>query len=653
MHSQLKNKATHLFKLSLGSVTFKLIFSAFLVSKVCFYLPDARGETVQNFIDPSTLQMDMLLNARIFASEKNTSNVMKLWFAQNALIAQSSQKKFQQDLLSTVWWAVAQGNVCPDDLPTDAEGANLWLVALHNHLVANMSNRARNRRSLAPNFESFTRSKQTRTALIDSKFGIKEIESLQFVSTQCQSRSTLLGLLNAFESDRAFFDLGNKATVARALQMLLERFGVQRNSQQIPNGSSLTQSRIFDLNLFLTAEVFKKTKSKNPNETELTNNFLAAVALWQGQDWQELSSERRMFLFQKVENKFTDQDHKIEVLLSLLDQSIASKNGNEINAWLASLAKTDLDLTEEVWAHPRGLQLMELPEISGFADVSYVAFERAMSNLWKGTYSEAIKNFALSLQWADRGTQADEVKVAVRRWLSYCLATYQLDANLRQLLLFTLPREDALILQEDLAWKAALRKDLKGYDLVLSNLKLPHLRMKPLEKMRWLAQGNGSHLLNIWKKNLEADPNPTLKEFDIFSQRMEKEDAEVKVSLQPFLHEMKSILLTKMTPNGESQQNGSQQIKKQNASVKASQKLTEGLKELILRIDSMTAQISTTRNLSPKSSVFAGFVRSVPQESLLSPFAFPQTQPPNPFLPIQVTPSDFDEGAVLGWRISE
>jgi hypothetical protein len=630
---------------------------------------------------PVTSHTDFLLrNARVAAEQRRPTDVLRLWFTH---VASPSEKaaKAEGDLRSVLWWAVAHGGLCPGGLTADsahigagkpAGGAGLWPVALHNFTVGSLSERRARGRDVPPPFEAFTRGRQARKVHHDDVLSASEIKSFTSAQGPCSARDYALALPFLRNSGEEYEGEKDRVLLARAMQLFLLK-GLETLDARKVVGIPVIRARIFDLTLYLM-DALGRSSSRREAQLEplenrgadtrstATDSFAREIAAWDLEDWLLLTPERRLFLWNLASPRFAKETPEVSrresLVLPLLDAALSRRNGREVTAWIAHLDTIDSfsspdsrkPLRRLVWSGERGQRLAALEPSNGFRERAIVLLHRGVEHIEAGRTREALRDLAQAIATSEESSTAETLRVQTRRWLTYVLGTYEVKDDVLSVLQETLPREDAAVVQEDLAWRAAFRADARSFESLTSDTRIRTAARRRLERVAPLSKGQGDAFVKKLDTDFNDDPQNTSRDLDAFLTRVEREDPEIRARIGKLLVDVRKVVTVARA-----------RLEKEEGGLRRARTLAD----LLLRLDALT-QADDVRSLAPSASVFAGRIRATPEGDLPWPFLPPDTQPPTVFAPLILTPVDWrvtasdknaeladDRGIVAGWRISE
>jgi hypothetical protein len=608
-------------------------------------------------------------NARMALREGHSLETVKLWLLRNALEDQTGQvSPHDGDFHSVTWAALGELGICQDGHPTDADGAGLWPLGLHNWVVRNMS------RSKPPRpprvFDAFEVGRQQRVVAIGDVLSAPELSALRLARGQCYGPR--LALVMAGESVTA--KLSDRQVAARLLRHLLHQSRETLAQEQV-RGRAVIEARLFDLELQLTAlaereaRMASRTKGRlgrqlglsresvvemratDPTTTLAPNSEAARIlnscADWPADEWMALSPERRLFLHDHARRFGTDPTKLDRIAVGIIDDLIRLNQGEEVEKWIARVGNAeDPASLQAVWQGPRGQRLLALDRESGFREQGVVALHRGISQLESGDLPSALRSMAFALQHAPDSRSSDAVQSLSRRWISYIAARFEITDELLVTLRALVPRRDYAIILEDLMWRAALHADGASFERGLRNRAGRGALDRRLSLLTPLATGDVRHFSRKVKAGLKSSPSETLRFLDQLLQRMELEDAEVRAAHVPTLTQVRALV----APLAEDDGYTGRRARTASALVERCRAIIEGLGGPSLDATSQ----DRAGSLAPTDEVFVGSLRLAPADPLPWPFRASETPAPSVFSPLSLTPQEWrgpDGGWVYGWSI--
>lgn len=624
-----------------------IVACAALAAEDTFAFEKAPTADSEGRVSPSavTLLPTLAANARIALFQGRPDDALRIWLLQNAVSAHARDAGFAEparaDLLSSTWAALGETGLCIESLATDDDGAGIWPIAAHNHLVRNFNGRPE--RAPPDPFLAFDSGQQRREVQARSVLSSAELKSITFQRGSCKAVGRTLAHV-----DQEYGPLAGSAATrekrlhnARALRELLvwSRASVKRDRLA---SFAPVESRIFSLELFLASASSDPEKTRTPKSLE-TRSLLERASRWSPQDWMALDSEGRLLLFPQVKDLLPSQEARETLIFAILDELSKARKGAEAETWIAFLSANDLPQTRKaVWANARGAELLALDAGSGFRERASISLHRGIDFAERGEMPEALRAIAYALSWADESREAEAMRQLSRRWIAYLAGHYRVEAALLSSLRQVLPREDFHFVLQELLWRAALRSDKASYN-ALSQLNTGRSAAAGrLARLSPLARGNLGAFNAALKRDLAAEPFATRKFAQDFVEQIEREEARVRRRLLSSLLVLQSALAGLVEGAGG------------NAALFAG--------ELLPRCDALIRGLRSEkpaenpRTLAPDATVFAGNVRIAPTDAVRWPFAVPASVTPSVFTPLKLTPWDkpLPDGTQLAaWKVGE
>lgn len=613
-------------------------------------------------------QSVVFYNARLALRDGRHREVLKLWLLRNALQSQGeSTSEHDADFRSAVLAALGNLGLCQDGLGTDAHGAGLWPIALHNWIVRNLARPPPPERG-AP-FDAFDVGRQRRFVSLQDVLSHHELRSVKFYRTEC-----LLPLAVWIEAGLGLsFDAKDRLAVARLLRHLLTRARGTLVGEKVEQ-LAIIEARIFDLDLAIVAMVARKERRaararaararaskatlgvKRPVGTQaslaLAPEDIAILEASLGfsiDAWLSLQQQRRLFLFDHARAVSQKPEAMQQLVLGIMDALVARGDGAEVEQWIARLdADAAPALRRAVFAGERGMGLLSLDDNSGFRERAVMALHRGPYLLEAGNVSEALRSFAFALHHGAESRAADAVLGLCRRWLSYVLSRHRTDEEVLTTLAALVPRHEFNAIIEDLAWRAALAADQESFARCTeygSGKTAFDMRMARLAP---LAAGRVGEFLTGIGAALSDEPHLTLRFLRQFVDKLEAEEGRVRRLHARTLQRLLPMLVAVASANGA----GRSRSRTADGLIGRSHGILDGL------VDLERAQSSEdkARGLAPVGEIFAGSIRLAPTDPLPWPFRVAPVSPPSVFVPIALEPVEWRDGegdVVFGWRIRE
>lgn len=610
-------------------------------------------------------------NARMALREDRPLEAVKLWLLRNALRSETDRIGPQDgDLRSVTWAALGALGLCPDGLPDDdpaeTAGAGLWPLALHNWVV-------RNRRPPPPApdgspFAAFAVGRQQRHVSLHDVLDAAELDALILRRTDCWWQNRIVA-----EVARPWSELADARVAAQALRWLLRR-GLRTIDRDRVVGVAAIEARIFDLDLRLAgidARDLRRTKREAVDagrRSGLSRDELRALKretgddapvdrqarrilerslAWTPEEWLTLSPDRRQYLFAHAAEQGVEQGRRAEVTalaLALIDRLAEAGRGAEVQGFVAHVGD-DPEARRAVWSGARGARLLALDPASGFRERAPIALHRGVDALGAGRMTEALTDFARALQWAEDSREAPAVSALARRWLSFVAAQFRVTDELLAMLHRTVPRTDYAAILEDQLWHAALNADAESFARALRHPAGRGALMHRAERLRPLAEGDAGAFAEAMLADLEAQPHFALRFLDVFVERLQAREAEVRARYVPLLRRLVQRLeAARVDESGRASRRIDALIDRM-----------RGLADALAPLPTDASPEARAHGLSPDRALFAGSVRLAPTDALPWPFVAPVVQAPSVFTPLELRPEEWwvDGALVYGWRVRE
>lgn len=608
------------------------------------------------------MQALVFFNARLALRDGNPTDALRLWLVRNALVEQGTPGTFDAPFLSVVWASLGNLGLCQDGLPTDSTSAGLWPLALHNWVLRAAAGHAN---ETPTPYDSFEVGRQMRLFSLHDVLSAEEINSATFFATDClRPAITLLD-----QGDSPAIDVNDRLQEGVFLRQLLTRSLESLNRQKV-QGVATVEARIFDLDLALAelemrlahrealeaeqqarflgvsaagAKALGATVAKWP-ENSLRAQFLRRSLTWSAEEWLNLSHARRLFLFSQARPYAKDLPALRRLVLRLIDSLIASKSGDEVQWWVATLDKAELPSHNELTDGERGKRLLELEPSTGFHERATISLHRGVHFLESGNRLEALRSFAFAMAHADESREAAATLSLARRWLSFLLARYETNDEVVATLRALVPKPEFNLIVEDLLWKAALKADATSFERLTAVLHRGSSLDERVARLNDLAHGQPGALVTKLRDLLQTEPSHTLRFCRVLLEHLETEDATVRLANAPMLRLLIKVLDSFATTEG---------------TAKSQLRLAD---EIIARAHSMLDALNAfgtpdpTRTVGAHLETFAGNIRLAPGDVLPWPFNAAEPESPSAFEPLTLVPVEWRDAKgdlVFGWRITE
>jgi hypothetical protein len=608
-------------------------------------------------------------NARMALREGQAVEAVKLWLLRNTLEDQTGRvSQYDPDFHSVTWAALGQTGICQDGFPTDDDGAGLWPIALHNHVVRNMGRRGAPRRPRP--FDAFELDRQQRFVSISDVLSAEELRAVRLFRGRCMRPR--LALVEAGLPVNA--DLSDRQVVASLLRHLLVRSRATLADDDV-RGKAVIEARLFDIDLQLAALAAREARAdarelaRRGRTLGLSSGSIEALregaplytlepdseaarilrscVAWPVSEWMALSPDRRLFLFGHARSYGGDPASLERIALGVIDELIMQGEGEDVERWIAHRAVGDDPAAHEViWGGERGARLLALERDTGFRERSVIALNRGVDELERGDLPSALRSLAYALQHAPDSRSSDTVASLSRRWLSYVASQYEITDALLVTLQELVPRRDYGIILEDLMWRSAFHADGESFERGLRNQAGRGALERRLALLGPLATGDVRRFSAGIAQGLERSPSETLRFLNQLVQRLELEDADVRGAQLPTLEALQRLLAPIVEEGGGTGRRG----RSATALVGRFQAIQEGLGGL----GPDAGPRDHARALAPGGEVFAGSVRLAPADPIPWPFRPSEIPAPSVFTPLPLTPEEWRSGSgevVFGWSL--
>ncbi|MFZ9521303.1 MAG: hypothetical protein ACO3A4_12580 [Silvanigrellaceae bacterium] len=599
---------------------------ALVIAGVSACFPVSVAVAVEN----RDVDRELLLAARGAFAAKKFEDVAKIWFLKNTLAdVRGNRVATEEAISSALWLAMDRLRLCPEGLPADPHG--LWTLAVHNIVLRSLY--SPEKESSGNPFEAFNTGFQQRKVSISDVLSAEELRALKFEPGDCSLVETMrFGGMNYSTYLRSDVEVDRPTWAG----MMLDALQSARRRLKDVRGTSVVESRIFDLQLYL----LEKTQG-NHDLLEILNRAVK----WTAADWLALSPSRRLYFFSQVDAVQPDRHRSNEIVLEIIDGLIQQKSGSDLNSWIGlySRDKTSREY-RQIWDGERGNRLLSLDYDSGFRGRSSISLRRGLASLEKGDVHNALRYLGLTINFAGRDeTEAESTTALAKRWISYIAGTWKVTADLVSVLKEVLPRDAYTPVFEDLAWRAAFRGDGSSFKLAFGLLRDGSAAHGRVEQSARLSRGEVAGFANELSRRLQSEPYSAIRFCNLFLDRLESEDAAVRKRLVPVLERL--TVADRIA------------VRKGSRTTVGLEKLSRRALEMlrVLQPQINETMVSKSRDYAPGSGIFVGNVRLAPTDTLPWPFTDPNVSPPNVFTPIVARPERWisDGQEVLGWMIVE
>lgn len=622
-------------------------------------------------------QTVVFLHARQALREHRPDDVLKLWLLRNALVDRGEGATHDEELRSLVWASLGERGLCPDGFPRDDDGAGIWPVAMHNWLVSRLK---RQEVPQSPSWSAFAVGRQQRPVALHDVLSLEELRTVQFQRVFCLGPwfSLLASSVDAGEWEAP--DFRDRLSVGILMRSMLQRARATVSPDKVEHLAVL-DARIFDLDLALVelqarrareraadaagmarslglpssaVDEVRKTFVTPPPESDHAQ-LLRRTLFWPPEDWLALGRDRRLALYARTRDLQEEADFAgarakliLGIIDGLIDQAQRGREGAgaEIESWIGFLdAEARPSLRGALTEGERGQRLLALEPETGFTARSVIALHRAVAFLEEGRVQEALISLGFALTHADASTAADATRALSLRWLSYVASQYETTPELVDALATISVRRDVARILEDLLWRAALRADLRSFQVVVERAPRGSSLEQRAALLRPLAEGRASGFTAEVARQAESEPQTALLLVQQLVTRIEAEELSVREAHAPTLRLVLDLLRRFADEDAQASNR-----RKAGALRNRALAVLDGLGGRAL------APEEQLRGLSSEHDAFAGGVRLAPADALPWPFFAPVTTPPSAFVPVVLEPFEkraSDGTSFTAWKLTE
>ncbi|MBL8952548.1 MAG: hypothetical protein JNK82_17345 [Myxococcaceae bacterium] len=621
-------------------------------------------------VEPVNPQALIFYNARVALREHKANEALKLWLLRNVVARDERHVgRFDEDLRSVTWAALGSLGLCGDGFPKDdAGGAGLWPVAVHNEVVSSLT------KGSIPTpqnpFDALDAKRQARRISLHDVLDPAELRTVTFFRTACLVADTTMVSLN---KPLLSVDLSDRLATAPVMRQLLLH-ALETLDRSKVESTAVIEARIFDIDLAMVQLAERKARQKalaekaagrrtGLSEVAIAENAEAArqwpkgsrqyevlqkTLTWNPDEWLTLSQERRQFLFAQAKPLAATPEGVEALALGITDRLAARGQGSEVEDWLGFLELKGAPVARRsvVTSGDRGKQLLALEPASGFRERAVIALHRGVSSLESGNQLEALRSFGYAMAHAEESREAQVVLPLARRWLSYVLSRYTTNGEVLGTLRALVPRQELNAVFEDLLWRAALRADERSFETIAASVQRGSSLDARIAKLKPVAKGDAGAFATQLRDAAAEEPHFTLRFLRTLLEKIEAEDADVRIANVPMLKALTRVL---------------DFIATSSTSAKSQMKTADELRGRVQGILDGLAQFDTTeqgrqRSLGLRYETFAGNIRIAPSDPLPWPFSPPTVAAASVFVPLKLEPLEWKtrEGQlVFGWRVTE
>jgi len=633
-------------------------------------LPGGGGPTSAELRSaPVNNQALIFFNARVALRESRSNEAVKLWLLRNVVARDEGHVgRFDQDLRSVTWAALGALGLCGDGFPKDEEGgAGLWPIAVHNEVVASLT------KGPIPSpsnpFDALDARRQSRRISLHDVLDPAELRTVTFFRTSCLAADlTMLAMGKTTLS----VDLTDRLATAPVMRQLLLRSLETLDRTKVESTAAI-EARIFDIDLAMVQLAERKARQKAMAERQRGRRVglsdaaaaenaeearkwpkgsrqyevLQKTLTWSPDEWLTLSPERRLFLFAQAKPLAATPETIEALSLGISDRLAARGNGEEVESWIGFLELKGTPARRGVvTSGDRGKQLLALEPASGFKERAVIALHRGVAALEKGDQLEALRSFGFAMAHAEESRESAVVLPLARRWLSYVLSRYTTNAEVLGTLRALVPRQELNSVFEDLLWRAALRADERSFEALAASVQRGSSLDARIARLKPLAKGDVGAMATALRDGAADEPHFTLRFVKLLLEKIEAEDADVRIANIPMLKALTRVLdfIATTTTTAKSQVRFADELRGR----------VQGILEGLSQFD--TTEQGRQRSLGLRYETFAGNIRLAPSDPLPWPFSPPTVAAASVFVPLKLVPLEWKnaEGElVFGWRVTE
>lgn len=581
----------------------------------------------------------VFFNARLALREERNSDAVKLWLLNHSLSLDKQQASaYQADFRSVLWASYERMGWCPDGLLSDDEGgAGIWPLAAANILLRNLTMRRFDKKAPIEGLDWFKKGEQSRPIAVTDFLSARELKTVKFSPRPCETFEKMKRTYGAAGANRTKF----------AHELLYYLYLAQKHIDEDKIVSfAPIEARVLDTLLYFLDQG-ERSPTAGSYEAD-ANRLLTDASNWAPDEWYDLQSERRTFLFSRASDHMEDA-HRTEVILFMIDALIADKKGDELKKWIAFLeAAESPKLRELVWQGERGKRLLLLTPEDGFTERGVVAWHRGIDFLSRGNLRESLRSLGLAIRYGDESSEVEAIRMGARRWISYIAGYYEVNDTLMATLKEVLPYEDFSAVLQDLLWRSILRFDSKSFDKLQQYVNTRSAAAARFEQFDTMAKGKLTQFFAGIRKLFREEPTLAGRYLRTYLDELEKEDASVRLSHRTLLGELQ-LELTRLSKEQDTR----------------GRRKNRFVLELLVRIDGILRGLphraersrdEAIRALNPNATIFAGNVRVPPKDAVPWPFVTGDLRAPSIFQPFRIEPVEWRDAKndiVFGWRVRE
>ncbi|MEO1173524.1 MAG: hypothetical protein AAFX94_15950, partial [Myxococcota bacterium] len=333
-------------------------------------------------------------------------------------------------------------------------------------------------------------------------------------------------------------------------------------------------------------------------------------------------------IFERALKRIGSSAASDQAALAVIDRLVESEEGGEVERWIAFLRPE-----ASPHAGSRGVALLALDDESGFRERGPVALRRGIDFLNRGELQKSLDSLALAAHFAPQSREPEPVRGLALRWLSYTLSKFGTDPVVLERLAALVPREAYRVVVEDLVWAAALRRDAASFEVASEGLRAGSGLARRVDRLRPLL---ADRFIPSVVASMEDEPQATIRFLTRYVERLEAEDADVRVGHEKILSNLDRYLKT--VEDG-----------------RAARRVLELRRRIGAVLEGVLALRGASSRGTPFSDTFVGAVRVAPTDEVPWPFAVGETRAPSAFEPIQLIPvewSDDRHRRVFGWSFA-
>ncbi|MDQ3231570.1 MAG: hypothetical protein M3Q07_07090, partial [Pseudobdellovibrionaceae bacterium] len=375
-------------------------------------------------------------------------------------------------------------------------------------------------RSIPEGVEAFRRGYQLRRLAFDQTLAADEIRNVSIQHFDCSAVAQIERLMPTWDK-KTDGTLDDKARAALMLDLLQRA----RNIWKTPDQAQLLETRMHALRLYLSPQT---------GDAASQNQFILETATISEKAYQLLDHETKEYVPQLIADSGLAKERKIELLFQWLDMAIKAEEGKQIERIIGFIDELDASRRPALWSGQRSEKLIQLGEKQVFTKAAAIALHRGVQAFRQGLPLDALRDFARLLRLTRAAETSEEAPIAMK-WIKHILLQFRFEQRFLSFLQSYLDPATFKILAQDLIWTSAFYHESYFLDNPSTRDILSYRLNRFLPKLRQLALGRETALLQDLQREMKNEPRQALQFMNNLLGQLSAQSNPLIESFQPLL----------------------------------------------------------------------------------------------------------------------